>query len=69
MAKQEITLQLVEHEGSGKNRVAMSIIRDEMLEITLILTADECNRLSIGLAEYSRQARGKSIILPGGGAA
>jgi hypothetical protein len=70
MSKQVIlTTQLVQSEESGKFRVLLSIIKDEWLELSCILTADQARDLGNSLEEMSRQARGKSIILPGGGSA
>jgi hypothetical protein len=70
MSKQTtLTTQLVQAEESGKFRILHSIIKDEWLEVSVVLTADQAEQLGKDLIEKSRLARGKSIILPGGGAA
>jgi hypothetical protein len=64
-----LTVQLVQSEETAKFRVLLSVIKDEWLEISAVLTADKAEDLGKMLIEISRQARGKSIILPGGGSA
>lgn len=64
-----LTAQLIENRDTEKKRISLAIMRDEVLEITLVLNADEAQGLANALAELARQARGKQIILPGGGLA
>jgi hypothetical protein len=65
----EIAVQVVESQETGKYRVLVTVHKDEWLDVAFLLNADQANALAIGLSEASRQARGKSIVLPGGGLA
>ena len=69
MSAPEIAVQLVQSGESGKFRVLVTVHKDEWLDLSFVLNADSASQLSLSLAEIARQARGKSIILPGGGSA
>lgn len=69
MSETTLTTQLVEHEESGEKRILLGIIKDQWLEISVVLTADQARDLGKSLLEIERIARGRSIILPGGGTA
>jgi hypothetical protein len=69
MSKPEIAVQLVQSEESGKHRVLVTVHKDDWLDLSFVLNAEQASQLSLTLAEIARQARGRSIILPGGGTA
>lgn len=56
--------QLVLHEQTGKHRVLLQVQKDDQLDLSIVLTGAEAEKLATDLMEQARQARGKNIIMP-----
>lgn len=65
----QIAVQLIEDKGTEKKRILVTVLKDEYLEIAFAVDASEAVALAGSLTELAREARGKQIILPGGGLA
>lgn len=59
-----LSTQLVTHEQSGKHRVLLQVQKDDQLDLSIVLTGAEAEKLATDLLEQARQARGKNIIIP-----
>lgn len=55
---------VTEHSESGKRRIAVEAIKDEFLQVTFYLHAEQAEELAKTLLELAQTARGKEIIIP-----
>lgn len=63
-----ISAQLVDHRESEKRRILVTV-EHELVDLSFVMNAQAAESLAHSLLELARTARGKLIILPGGGEA
>ena len=53
-----------ESDATGKRRIVTTILKDDFLEITFAMHADDAEKWAARLMEFAQEARGKSVIVP-----
>ena len=55
---------MIGENNDGKRRIVTSIFKDEVLEVSFALHADEAEEWAKKLLEIAQEVRGRAVILP-----